>query len=143
MTHSVQGTSQQKRGYWGVCTDMCVCVCVCVCLCVCVCVCVRGEGGRQNLKKRGRGRKCRVLGGEGGGVLERKIPKFHRNSWCGNFVETHSFRRVAGESLFHKNCAFKQNFHTRKLEEISLFYAVIINTTCFIKRRNVMKVTDC
>ena len=28
-----------------------------------------------------------------------KIPKFHPISWCGNFVETHSFRRVLDESL--------------------------------------------
>ena len=36
----------------------------------------------------------------------RKIPAFHVTSWCGNFVERHSFRRVSGESAeaapFHK-----------------------------------------
>ena len=36
----------------------------------------------------------------------RKIPKFHLMSWCGNFAERHSFRRVLGESTetvsFHK-----------------------------------------
>ena len=42
----------------------------------------------------------------------RKIPKFQLIFWCGNFVEKHSFR------------AFPQNFHTRKLDEISVFYAV-------------------
>ena len=26
----------------------------------------------------------------------RKIPKFHLISWCGNFVEKHSFRIVSG-----------------------------------------------
>ena len=44
---------------------------------------------------------------------QRKIPKFHLISWCGNFVERHG------------NCVFPQNFHTRKLVEISVFYAVI------------------
>ena len=28
----------------------------------------------------------------------RKIPHFHLISWCGNFAERHSFRRVSGES---------------------------------------------
>ena len=28
-----------------------------------------------------------------------KIPKFHLISWCGNFAETHSFRRVSGEVM--------------------------------------------
>ena len=31
----------------------------------------------------------------------RKIPKFNLISWYGNFMETHSFRRVSGES--HEN----------------------------------------
>ena len=35
----------------------------------------------------------------------RKIPKFHLISWCGN-------------------CAFKQNFNTRKLGKTTVFYAV-------------------
>ena len=29
----------------------------------------------------------------------RKIWEFHLISWCGNFVERHSFRRVLGDSL--------------------------------------------
>ena len=37
-------------------------------------------------------------------------------------VERHSFRIVSGES---RNCAFPQNFHTRKLGEITVFFAVI------------------
>ena len=28
----------------------------------------------------------------------RKIPQFHLISWCGNFVERHSFRIVSGET---------------------------------------------
>ena len=55
-----------------------------------------------------------------------KIPKFRLISWCGNFVKTHSFRRVLGKSseTLQKNFEFPQNFHTRKLGEISVFYAV-------------------
>ena len=36
------------------------------------------------------------------------------------FAERHSFRIVSGDS----NCAFPQNFHTRKLGEITVFFAV-------------------
>ena len=39
-----------------------------------------------------------------------KIPKYHLIFWYVNFVEKHSI--------------FPQNFHTRKLGEISVFYAV-------------------
>ena len=39
----------------------------------------------------------------------RKMPKFHLISWFGNFVERH---------------IFTQNFHTRKLDVISVFYAM-------------------
>ena len=41
-------------------------------------------------------------------ITLRKIPQFHLISWCGNFVERHSFWS------FRINCAFPQNFHTRK-----------------------------
>ena len=44
-----------------------------------------------------------------------KVPKFPLISWCGNFVERHSFG----------NCTFPQNFDNRKLGEISVFYAVV------------------
>ena len=56
----------------------------------------------------------------------RKIPKFHLISWCGNFVETHSFRRVLGDSHqeLYGNCAFPHYYHTRKLGKIMVFYAV-------------------
>ena len=37
----------------------------------------------------------------------------HLISWCGKFAERHSF----GET-------FSQNFHTRKLGEITMFYVV-------------------
>ena len=40
-------------------------------------------------------------------------------SWCGNFVERHRFRRVSGKPT-ETNCAFPQNFHTRKSGEISV-----------------------
>ena len=51
-----------------------------------------------------------------------KYRNFDLISWCGSFVETHSFRIVSGESPV--NCAFPQNFHTVKLGEITAFYAV-------------------
>ena len=41
----------------------------------------------------------------------RKMPKFYLISWCENFVETAKFPKVF---------AFPQNFHTRKLGEISV-----------------------
>ena len=48
-----------------------------------------------------------------------KIPLFHLISWCETFVETYSFRRVSGD------CAFLQNFNTKRLGEISVVYAVL------------------
>ena len=47
----------------------------------------------------------------------RKIPQLHLISWCGNFVER-QFVSACG------NCTFLQNFYTRKLGEITAFYAV-------------------
>ena len=41
-----------------------------------------------------------------------KNPKCHLISWCRNFVET------------LRKHAFPQNFHTRKLGEITVFYSV-------------------
>ena len=43
----------------------------------------------------------------------RKIPLFHLISWCGNFVEMHSFET-----------AFPLNLYTTKLGEITVFYVV-------------------
>ena len=40
-------------------------------------------------------------------------------------METHSFRRVSGDTL-RKLCV-PQNFHTRKLGEITIFYAVNVH----------------
>ena len=55
----------------------------------------------------------------------RKIPKFHLIYWRANFEERHSFGIVLGASpKLCRNCAFPQNFHTRTLGEISVFYAV-------------------
>ena len=31
-----------------------------------------------------------------------KIPKFHLISWCGNFMERHSFRRILGDSSINQ-----------------------------------------
>ena len=44
-----------------------------------------------------------------------KIPNFHLISWCGNFVDRHSFSRVSGDSpKLYGNCAFPQSFRTRE-----------------------------
>ena len=56
----------------------------------------------------------------------RKIPQFYLISWCGNFAERYSFLRVLGDSSKTMwSCAFPRNFHTTKLGEILVFYAVI------------------
>ena len=63
----------------------------------------------------------------------RKIPKFHLIAWCGNFEERYSFRIVlAIRPKLSWNCAFPQNFHTRKLDEISVFDAVGITVFFYI-----------
>ena len=66
----------------------------------------------------------------------RKIPYFHLISWCGNFVERYSFCKVSGKSLgdvknsillahnWFRSSTFPQNFHNRKLDEITVFYSV-------------------
>ena len=42
-------------------------------------------------------------------------------------MEMLSFRIVSGESPeTMRNCAFPQNFYTRKLGEITVFFAVIV-----------------
>ena len=52
-----------------------------------------------------------------------KIPSFHLISWYGSFVERHSFRRISHPKPW-RNC-LSQNFHTRKLDEITVFYVVL------------------
>ena len=48
-----------------------------------------------------------------------KCRNFNLISWCGNFVERNSFRpKLCG------NCAFPQNVHNKKLDEITVLYAV-------------------
>ena len=52
------------------------------------------------------------------------MPQFHLISWCGNFVERHSFHKLCRNcSKLCGNCDFPQNFLTRKLGEITVFYA--------------------
>ena len=52
-------------------------------------------------------------------------PPFHFHfHWCANFVEQHSFCMNCAKQC--GNCAFPQHFHTRKLGEILVFYAVFI-----------------
>ena len=58
----------------------------------------------------------------------RKIPQFHLICWCGDFVQRHSFRIASGDwPKLCGSCAFLQDFHTRKLGEIKVFYAVSNN----------------
>ena len=55
-----------------------------------------------------------------------KVPYCHLISWCGNFVERHSFRIAVGNlPKLRWNYVFPQNFYTKKLGEITAFYAVI------------------
>ena len=54
-------------------------------------------------------------------ITVRKIPKFHLISWFGSFVERHifhSYLKLCG------NCTFPQDFRTKKLGKITVFYAV-------------------
>ena len=54
-----------------------------------------------------------------------KISQFHLISFCGNFVERHSTRKVSGESpKLCGYCASPQNFHIRKLGGITVVYIV-------------------
>ena len=52
------------------------------------------------------------------------ILKFHLILRLAIFLETDSFCRASGESLVY--CALAQNFHIRKLVEISVFFAVAV-----------------
>ena len=52
--------------------------------------------------------------------------KFHLISWYDNFAERHSLCIVSDDSLkTMRKCAFPQNYHTRKVAEITVFFAVI------------------
>ena len=55
--------------------------------------------------------------------LDCAIPKFQLIFWCRNFLETHSSRRVSGESPEYLLKLFPRNSDTQKLGEISIFYA--------------------
>ena len=53
-----------------------------------------------------------------------EIPKFQLTFSCESFVETQSFRRVSRQmSKIRGDCGFPQNFHTKKLGKITVFYA--------------------
>ena len=55
-----------------------------------------------------------------------KYCNFYLISWCASFVERHSFCIVLHESPeIMRNCAFPQNFHTRKSGEITTYFAVM------------------
>ena len=53
-------------------------------------------------------------------ILLRTMPKFHLISCSGNFA--------IGPKLCG-NCAFPQNFHTKKVGEITVFYVVFKDAT--------------
>ena len=55
-----------------------------------------------------------------------KNTEFHLIFWCGNFVEGHSF---CIRQKLCRNCAFLQNFHTRKLGEIMVFFTGSVGLT--------------
>ena len=52
-----------------------------------------------------------------------EMSKFYLISWCQNFVERHNFHSF-GRTALCGNCAFPQNFHIRKLGNITTFYSV-------------------
>ena len=52
-------------------------------------------------------------------------PNFLCSKFCGKAQFSQSFGRIANRQELWGNCAFPQNFQTRKLGEISVFYAVI------------------
>ena len=54
----------------------------------------------------------------------RKMPKFHLISWCGIFCKyAVSAEFQANCQKFCRNCAFPQNFYTKKQGEVTVFYA--------------------
>ena len=55
-----------------------------------------------------------------------KIPYFHLISWCENFMEAHSVHSLTDHPKLCRNCAFSQNFHTRKLGEIMVLFEVLV-----------------
>ena len=54
-------------------------------------------------------------------------------------MERHSFRIVSGESQI---CAFRQNFYTRKLGEITVFYTVLNRTLVFYRLAKLKKALE-
>ena len=65
-----------------------------------------------------------------------KIPKFHLISWCGNFVKTHSFRRVSGDSseTLQKLCIFTKY----KNQEIRWNFGILCSDFIFhINKHNI------
>ena len=65
----------------------------------------------------------------------REIPWFHLISWCGNFVERHSFRIVSGESpkTMRKLCLATKFLHQKIRLNYSIFHSAsyIRNLTIF------------
>ena len=75
-----------------------------------------------------------------------KIPEFHLITWCGILWKRTVFVEFrANRPKLCENCAFLQNFHTRKLGEISVSYAVYVlsNWTTIISSNDVILVWPC
>ena len=64
----------------------------------------------------------------------RKLPKFHLISWCGNFVEVHSFRvwKLA-------ETAFPPNLHNKNLGKILVFCAMHLKQILSSRIKNKIK----
>ena len=52
----------------------------------------------------------------------RKIPYFPLISWCAEIL----WKGTANRPKLCGSCAFPQNFHTRKLDENTVFFAVFL-----------------
>ena len=66
-----------------------------------------------------------------------KIPQFHLISWCGNFVERHSLPKFCAiRPKLCGNCILPQSCHTRKLSEITVFFALWVKTFSTLVFRN-------
>ena len=58
-------------------------------------------------------------------------------------MEKHSFRRVLGANRpkLCGNCAFPQSFHTRKLDEITVFFVVNEGAQALVKMEGILGVS--
>ena len=62
-----------------------------------------------------------------------KLSKFQLISGCDDFTETHVSPELRADcSKLCKNCVFTQNFQTRKLNEITVFYEMNVGDGVFV-----------